>query len=145
MGQPIPVYADVESLLVGWLASTFPGVTVATELPAAVDIAATLPLIHVAPIGGAPTDPVHTSATVDLDVYCEPDTAGGRSGAEVAADLALRVQGAVMFLLPNTALTPTATVKRVQTMTRPVAAPYADDETDIRRRTAAYTITVKGY
>lgn len=118
-------YADVEALLVGWLAARFPTVRACTELPAA------LPpqTIQVVRFGGGPGAIPFDLAHVDIDCY-----AADRAGAHA---LAASVQAALMYALPGYS-TNGSRVLSAECTSGPSWAPY--DNTNVRRNTAAYQV-----
>lgn len=126
--------ADVEALLVPWLAAQVSARTV-TELPADLDTIA--PVVHVLRIGGPDDDnlPSFDMPTVSIDSY--------GVGRAAALELAQAVHDAVRVGLPNTSHTVTAgtaVVTKTQTVTGPSWRPY--DDITLRRFGATYRLHI---
>jgi hypothetical protein len=127
--------ADVEALLVPWLASAVSARTV-TELPANLD--SITPAVHVLRIGGGSDDnlPAFDHPTVSVDSY--------GIGRAAALELALAVDNAIRVALPNTLHTVgalSAVVTKTQTVTGPSWRPY--DDITIRRFGATYQLHIR--
>lgn len=127
--------ADVEALLVPWLALTL-GVRVVTELPA--DLGDVLPVVRVVRVGGGDDDDVPSldHPTIAVDCY----------GADRAAalDLAAQVHTALRVTLPGTLLRTeagTVAVTKTQTISGPSWRPY--DNTALRRFGATYRLILR--
>jgi hypothetical protein len=127
--------ADVEALLVPWLAAQVAARTV-TELPADLDTIA--PAVHVLRIGGPSDDdlPAFDMPTVSVDSY--------GIGRSAALTLAQAVDDAIRVVLPNTLHTLgglSAVVTKTQTITGPSWRPY--DDITLRRFGATYRLHVR--
>jgi hypothetical protein len=139
-------YADVEQILVDWLADRFAPARVLTDLPAGELLGAELaqhPVIQVWAYGGADLNPAVDEPLVDVDCYIGPDTAG-EPDRGAARDLAEAIRTALLRELPgHVADAPDvhAEVLHVRTVSRPAIRPY--DESPIRRSHAAYRIRVQ--
>lgn len=119
------MYADVEALLVTYLASV-PDVTgVAVDLPA--NVLTRLPFIQVNRVGGS-DDYITDSATVDIDVF--HSTRG-------AASALARIVHATMMRLRHTAVNGVL-VDSVETVTGPQWIDYQDE--NLQRYVATYQI-----
>lgn len=156
MGQPIaPLvladlervrYADVETLLIGWLTAAFTviGGRYAAEMPDAGQLEAELAehgiFVQVEAFGGSNRNPAQDVANVDVDVYAPAD-ADGNPDRGSASDHAELIRAALLFRLPGY-YSDKATVSAVATMSRPCARPY-DDAGSVRRFGASYQVTVK--
>lgn len=128
--------ADVEALLIPWLASTLT-VRAVTDLPAddpPGSFLAGLPYVQVTRIGGADDDNLSSfdAPTVDVDCYA--------ADRESVSALAARVHDALRVTLPGLTLAG-ATVTKVQTITGPSWRPY--DNTSLRRFGATYRIRIR--
>ena len=128
--QPIyPTYQSPERLLIGWLTLEL-GVRVVAETPA--NLATVVPVLQVTGIGGADFTPTFDTCNVDVDSY-----AASRGESE---DLSNRARQALMFTLPGKLIGGVAVVSEVRTIMRPTWTPY--DDTDLRRFTASYAVTI---
>lgn len=128
--QP-PVYADIEALLVPWLANQL-GVRVCTDLPA--NLEAVAPVVQVTRIGGADDTFTLDRAGVDIDCFA--------TARQDAVNLAAQCRDALRFALPGTTVAGTY-VARVETLSGPAWRPY--DNTAVRRFGGSFQlITQKG-
>lgn len=119
------MFADVESLLVVYLAST-PGVTgVSVDLPP--NVRTRLPFIQVNRVGGS-DDYVTDSATVDVDAF---------HATRAEANTLARVVHAAMMRLRHTAVDGVL-VDSVETITGPMWVSYEDE--NLQRYVATYQI-----
>lgn len=126
--------ADVEALLVPWLADTLNGLRVGTETPA--DLASVVPYVKLTVIGGTDNDdnPRFELASVVTESF------GSSRGA--ALDLAQQVKTAFRVTLPGTLLNDASSVvTKTQTIALPGVIPY--DNTSLRRVLASYRLYVK--
>jgi hypothetical protein len=124
--QNVPVFVDVERLLVIWLSGRL-GRRVLTDLPG--DLAGQVPLVQIARYGGADERPGLDTVLLDVDAY------GANRGSAVA--LAEAARHALRFALPGEQLD-RAVVTRVDTLEAPSLRPY--DNTDVRRFGATYRL-----
>jgi hypothetical protein len=147
MSVTVGHYPDVEGALGSWISanfhtmpgglvfpgpSEFPGVgslRCVTELPA--DLAAEVPLVEVARIGGGDLNHSIDAATVDITCY--------HSTRGAARALALLIRSTLRDVLPGQPLDG-GIVLRVNTSSGPHWLPYAD--TAVRRFTALYQIVL---
>lgn len=121
-------YADVEELLIGWLATEL-SVRCVTDLPA--NVQSILPVVQVTRFGGTDRFPTLDQPHVDIDCY-----AADRAGAH---DIAEQVRSALRFSLRGQTVDG-AVVSRVETLTGPSWRPYEDEH--LRRFGASYRITI---
>jgi hypothetical protein len=121
--------ADVEKILVGWLAGVL-SVRCMTEAPG--NLGAVLPAIRVTRSGGDDLLPTFERPFVDLDCF-----GATRSAASL---LARRAHDAMLLLLPGL-FVDGAVVARVASMAGPSWAAW--DNTDLRRFTASYQLLIK--
>lgn len=119
------MYADIEKILVGWLAPRFPTARLCTELPNTL----AGDTIQVVQFGGAADEIPFADATVDIDTY-----ALTRLQARVLSE---QVRHAVMYDLPGTKVDG-AIVLSAFNFSAPSWAPH--DNTTVRRMNAAYRI-----
>jgi hypothetical protein len=96
--------------------------------------------VQVEAFGGNDLNPALDECRVDVDVYAPADP-DGNPDRGLAHDVAAYVRAGFLFHLPGH-WTDEATVSRVATVSRPTARPY-DENTSIRRFSAAYSVTVK--
>ena len=130
-------YADVEQLLIGWLADVT-DLRVVGELP--VQVAE--PTVQVGAIGGAETSPATDRVSVDVDVFVPAD-ADGEPRLETAQDLGQWLRTLILRDLPGHTATVggvKATVISARGLSRPVRRPY--DESGLRRVQASYSLLV---
>jgi hypothetical protein len=125
-------FADVDDLIVTWLPTVgISATTITTDDVLRMDLAYAMPLIQVVTYGGTDRAGVLDDVNLDIDVYA--------ATRDMAVDLAEEIRTAVLDMLPGYHV-PGATVAKTRTSQRPAWRPY--DNTAIRRRQAAYTITV---
>lgn len=128
-------YADVEQLVIDWLAGQT-DLRVVAELP--VDI--TEPTVQIAAIGGTEVNAAADRASIDVDVFV-PAASDGEPDLETAQDLAAEIRRLFLRVLPGHTATVgglRATVLRTAGLSRPVRRPF--DESGIRRVNASYTV-----
>lgn len=123
-----PVYQSPERLLIPWLSAEL-GVRGVAELPAS--LAGVVPLFRLTGIGGSDFTATFDACNVDVDTY-----ALTRGASE---DLAIAARQALMWTLRGQRLG-TAVVTEVRTIMRPAWTPF--DDTDLRRFTGSYAITL---
>lgn len=125
-------FVDVDDLIVAWLPTVgITATTITTDDVLRMDVAYAMPLIQVVTYGGADRSGVLDDVNLDIDVYA--------AIRGMAVDLSEEIRTAIIDLLPGYHI-PGATVARTRTNQRPAWRPY--DNTAIRRRQAAYAITV---
>lgn len=124
------ILLDIEAALVTWLTAQLPGTRVCTETPATL----TPPTVRVTRVGGPDIVPGLERATVAVD--CFGDTRPS------AKDLAAAVRDKLTTNLPVASLTDGTRngSALAVTISGPGWAPW--DDTNVRRFTAAYDITV---
>jgi hypothetical protein len=126
------MFADVEKLVIAWLAASFPDAYPCAETPADPVFTECLPIIEVTRIGGSDTDQgAVDQATIDVECY-----AADRNAASVLAD---NVRAALRNQMPGFRGIE-GSVLAVDTLSAPAWRPY--DNTDVRRFGATYRITV---
>jgi hypothetical protein len=128
VGGVISIYPDVEQGVASWLAATL-GVRGVTELPA--NLAAAVPLVEVARIGGADRDHSIDAATVDVHAY--------EASRPAARTLALQVRTLLRYQLAGLPLAG-GVVLAVNTASGPHWVPYTD--VGVRCFTGTYQIVV---
>jgi hypothetical protein len=122
-------FADVETLLVGWLSPHLGGMRVVTDTPS--NLANILPVVQVTRFGGSDRQVALDVANVDIDTY-----AASRHGA---AELAERVRYALLFILPGQN-NDGVVVTRTDTIVGPSWRAY--ENTALRRFGATYQLTL---
>lgn len=127
--------ADVEAILVPWLAEAVSARAV-TETPA--ELADVVPVVQIVRIGGPSDDDIPTfeMPTVSIDSY--------GAGRAAASQLAAAVDNAIRVALPNTLHTvggASTVVTKTQTITGPSWRPY--DDITIRRFGATYRLHLR--
>lgn len=126
------MYADVESLLIGWLPSHLGGTRALTTLPA--NLATVLPIVQVTRISGGDSVISLDQAIVDFDTY-----AATRAGAQLLCE---QVRGVLRLTLPGTVIGGFQ-VSRVATLSGPAWRPYENPA--VQRFGASYQITVSSH
>ena len=121
-------YVDVEQLLTTYIAARR-GCRAVTELPA--DLTGNLPLAQVRRIAGGDLTLTLDAVIVDVDVYAADRASAHVLAEQIRTDFRTNLTG---YRFGG------GTVARVETINGPYWVPY--DNTNLRRYTAAYRVTV---
>jgi hypothetical protein len=121
-------YADVEKVLIGYLADALT-VRCVTDLPS--NLADVTPIVQVTRIAGKDTYPTLEAVMVDIDVYAEDRGAANVLSEEIRSELRFTARGQVVD---------GAVIGLVETLLGPTWRPY--ENANIRRVGATYRVMI---